>query len=133
MSDGCVSLAPRLRVLVADDNRDAADTLAWLVSMARHRARTAHDGQRALQIAMSGWPDVAVLDIAMPVRSGYEVASAVRAEFSARRMTLIALTGWSHAAERAKARAAGFDRFLIKPIEFGELDTVLQVIGASSV
>jgi DNA-binding response OmpR family regulator len=133
MADRSVRLARRLRVLVADDNRDAAETLAWLVGAARHRARTAHDGHRALQIAMSGWPDVAVLDIEMPFRSGYKVAAAVRAEFSTQRMTLIALTGWSQAAQRAKARAAGFDRFLTKPVEFGELDTLLRALGESNV
>lgn len=133
MADGYVRLAPRLRVLVADDNCDAAETLAWLVGAARHRARTAHDGQRALQIAMSGWPDVAVLDIEMPLRSGYDVAAAVRAEFNPQRMTLIALTGWSQPVQRARARAAGFDRFLIKPVEFSELEMLLRRLGPSSV
>ncbi len=132
MTDGSVRLAGRLRVLVADDNCDAAETLAWLVGAARHRVRTAHDGQHALQIAMSGWPDVAVLDIEMPRRSGYDVAAAVRAEFSPRRMALIALTGWSQPAQRAKARAAGFDRFLTKPVEFNELDALLRALQASS-
>ena len=133
MADGSVRLARQLRVLVADDNNDAAETLAWLVHAARHRVRTAHDGQRALQIAMSGWPDIAVLDIEMPLRSGYDVAASVRAEFTPQRMTLIALTGWSQPAQRARARAAGFDRFLIKPVEFSELDTLLRSLGPSSV
>lgn len=132
MPDGSVWLARRLRVLVADDNCDAAETLAWLVGAARHRVRTAHDGQRALQIAMSGWPDVAVLDIEMPLRSGCDVAAAVRAEFSPQRMILIALTGWSQPAQRARARAAGFDRFLIKPVEFSELEMLLRRLGPSS-
>jgi DNA-binding response OmpR family regulator len=119
-----------LRVLIADDNRDAADTLAWLVGRARHEARTAHDGKQALEIALSGWVDIAVLDIEMPLVSGYEIAAAVRAHVSTRRMALIALTGWSQEAQRAKARAAGFDRFLIKPVEFGDLDALLRTLGA---
>jgi DNA-binding response OmpR family regulator len=123
-------LARGLRVLIADDNRDAADTLAWLVGRARHEARTAHDGKQALEIALSGWPDIAVLDIAMPLVSGYEIAAAVRAHASAQRIVLIALTGWSQEAQRAKARVAGFDRFLTKPVEFRELDALLRVHGA---
>jgi CheY-like chemotaxis protein len=71
-----------------------------------------------------------VLDIEMPHVSGYQVAAAVRAHVSARRIALIALTGWSQETQRAKARAAGFDRFLTKPVEFGELEALLRVFGA---
>jgi len=113
-------------VLVADDNRDSADTLAMLLRMSGHETRTANDGERALLIAFSGWPDIAVLDIEMPLLSGYEVARAIRATSNAARVALVALTGWTREIERAKARVAGFDTFLTKPVEFTELDAVLR-------
>lgn|GEM_PF-2458041 len=126
MKDGDIRIGRRLRVLVADDNRDSADTLAMLLRMSGHETRTANDGERALLIAFSGWPDIAVLDIEMPLLSGYEVARAIRATSNAARVALVALTGWTREIERAKARVAGFDTFLTKPVEFTELDAVLR-------
>ncbi|HEU4624311.1 MAG TPA: response regulator [Steroidobacteraceae bacterium] len=113
-----------LRVLVADDNPDSADSLAILMRMSGHEAQTAHDGEEAMRIAVSGWPDIAVLDIDMPVLSGYDIAKAVRAK--AQRTALIALTGWTRDVERDKARAAGFDTFLTKPVDFDQLDSLLD-------
>jgi CheY-like chemotaxis protein len=121
----------RLRVLVADDNCDGADTLAMLLRMSGHETRTAHDGRRALQIASTSWADIAFLDLEMPRLSGYEVARAVRASIHARRMKLVALTGWTRTSDRAKARAAGFDQFLVKPADLADLDALFRELEAS--
>jgi PAS domain S-box-containing protein len=117
--------APGLRVLVADDNRDAADTLCRLLALYGHEVRTAYDGGAALEVCESFRPHVAVLDIGMPVRSGYDVARELRARRGAE-LRLIALTGWGTAGDVQRAREAGFDRHLTKPADPGLLDEMIR-------
>ena len=104
-------------VLLADDNLDAAETLAELLRMDGHTVHTANDGMRAAAMALQLRPDVLVLDIGMPGLNGYEVARRVRAQPWGREPLLIAATGWGREDDREKARAAGFDMHLTKPFD----------------
>jgi PAS domain S-box-containing protein len=105
------------RVLIADDNRDAADSLAMLLEMDGHEVTVVHDGLQALAKVETSKPDVALLDIGMPEVDGYEVARRVRGDTRTRNMVLIAVTGWGQEADKARAAAAGFDLHFTKPIE----------------
>ena len=114
------------RVLIADDNKDAADTLGLLLEIDGHEVRVAHGGHAAVAIAQAFRPDVALLDIGMPELSGYEVAAALRQEPWGRAIQLIALTGWGQESDRRQSQAAGFDRHLTKPIDMEALCNVLS-------
>jgi CheY-like chemotaxis protein len=105
------------RILVADDNRDAAESLAMLLEMAGHEVRVAHHGQAALSLAQSFRPDTALLDIGMPDISGYEVAQSLRREPWGAKLLLVALTGWGQDGDKRRAVEAGFDHHLIKPVD----------------
>jgi CheY-like chemotaxis protein len=104
------------KVVLADDNRDATDTLARMLGAYGHDVRVAYDGGAALDECMRFLPDVAVVDIGMPVADGYEVARRLR-EKNASRPRLIALTGWGQEHDRSRALAAGFDHHLTKPAD----------------
>jgi signal transduction histidine kinase len=109
------------RILIADDNRDAAESLAILLELAGHEVRVANLGKTALSLAQTFRPDTAVLDIGMPDLSGYEVAESLRREPWATNIQLIALTGWGQDADRRRAMEAGFDHHLIKPVDADRL------------
>jgi signal transduction histidine kinase len=111
----------RRRVLVADDNADALETLAMLLGAEGHEVLQAADGQQALELALAQRPDVAVLDIGMPRRNGFDVALALRASEAGHGMVLIALTGWGQEQDRRQAAASGFDHHCTKPVEVGHL------------
>jgi len=113
------------RVLIADDNRDAADSLAELLRLVGGEVAVAYDGAEAVEIARVFHPDVALLDIGMPKLDGYEVARCIRREGGARRVKLVAVTGWGQADDRRRAREAGFDEHLVKPAELGALRALL--------
>ena len=116
--------APR-RILVVDDNRDAAESLGFLLEHSGHTVRLAHDGQEALLAARDFQPEVAFLDIGLPKMDGYELAQAIRSETWGERIVLFALTGWGHESDRRRARAAGFNGHLTKPIDPGSIDTLV--------
>jgi signal transduction histidine kinase len=103
------------RVLVADDNRDAADSMAILMGGAGHLVRVAYDGAEALSVAEEFRPDVAFLDIGMPKMNGYDVARRLR-EARGASIRLIALTGWGQDSDRQRSEEAGFDEHLVKPV-----------------
>jgi PAS domain S-box-containing protein len=105
------------RVLVADDNRDAAESLRLLLGFAGHEVRTAHDGRAALHVAEEFRPDVVLLDIGMPGLNGYEVAAQLRAEPWGRDVLLVAITGWGQEQDRQLALQSGFDRHVTKPVD----------------
>ena len=107
---------PRLSVLVVDDNRDAADTLAMLLEMEGHRAVTAYSGAAALAQVEQEAFDVGILDIGMPGMNGYELAHRLRATQAGTQLLLMALTGWGQESDQRKAYAAGFDRHVSKPV-----------------
>jgi CheY-like chemotaxis protein/anti-sigma regulatory factor (Ser/Thr protein kinase) len=123
---------PGRRILVADDNRDAADSLAEMLRLGGHEVHAAHDGLEAVEAA--GWfrPEVAVLDIGMPRLNGYEAARRIREQPWGRAMTLVALTGWGQEEDRRRAAEAGFDHHLTKPVDPAALDTLLAALPPRS-
>jgi PAS domain S-box-containing protein len=116
----------KARVLIADDNRDAAESLGLLLKMAGHEIRLAHDGLEAVQAASTFLPDVALLDIGMPEMNGYEVARAVREQPWGQRMTLVAITGWGQQEDKQRSLDAGFDHHLTKPVVLGDITELLE-------
>jgi CheY-like chemotaxis protein len=106
-----------LRIVVADDNRDAASSLAALLALHGHRVELAHDGEHALKALERLRPQLALLDIGMPKVNGYDVARRVRAEPWGHATKLVAVTGWGQDHDRDRALAAGFDDHWVKPIE----------------
>lgn len=114
------------RILVADDNQDAANSLAMILGLGGHEVRVAHDGRAALSLAKSFRPDTVLLDIGMPLLTGYEVAQALRQEPWAAGMCLVALTGWGQESDRQRAIAAGFDHHLTKPVDTGVLEALIS-------
>lgn len=117
--------ASQLRILVADDNADAAHTLSALLQMAGHQVLKARDGVEAVKIALRERPDAAILDIGMPKLSGYDVAERLRMEAWGQEMILIALTGYGAPADVERARGSGFDHHFLKPVTFDQLMRVL--------
>jgi CheY-like chemotaxis protein len=117
------------RILLADDNRDAAESLAIILRLEGHEVELAHDGATALQVYCQKRPDVALLDIGMPKTDGYEVARQIRANPGGEQVLLIAITGWAQDSDKARSRAAGFDHHLAKPIE---PDALIELLGAGS-
>ncbi len=126
---GAVSASPRdtapvggrRRVLIVEDNVDAAETLAMLLELYGHEARVACDGETALAVASVNVPDMMIVDIGLPGMDGYEVARRVRLEPTLGRVLLVALTGYGRDEDRQQAVAAGFDRHLVKPVDPGLL------------
>ncbi|MCW7538064.1 ATP-binding protein [Aquabacterium sp. A7-Y] len=121
--------ALRRKVLIADDNHDASTTLAALLELDGHEVHTASTGNEALALAEQLRPDIAILDIGMPGRNGYQVASEIRRADWGRGMTLIALTGWGQAEDRRQAVAAGFDEHWTKPVDTDTLQALFATPG----
>jgi signal transduction histidine kinase/ActR/RegA family two-component response regulator len=117
--------ARRQRILVADDNRDAADSLTYMLRIAGHDVRTAYDGQQALEIAETYRPAVALVDLGMPRLNGYDTARRLRARPDGEDMVLIALTGWGQPDDRSRSLAAGFDHHVVKPVDPSLLERLL--------
>ncbi|MGC1456734.1 MAG: response regulator [Steroidobacteraceae bacterium] len=113
------------RILVADDNPDARESLATLLSLNGHEVFRAQDGSDAWLSAERHRPDVALLDIGMPYANGYEVARRIRGEPWGRTMVLVALTGWGQESDRRRSHEAGFDSHLTKPVDPQVLDELL--------
>ncbi|MGH7122369.1 MAG: hybrid sensor histidine kinase/response regulator, partial [Acetobacteraceae bacterium] len=122
-------LCPR-RILVVDDNADAAQSLAMLLSAAGHQTLVAPDGRQALESIASFQPEVALVDIGLPEMDGYELARRVRADAPLNGLKLVAVTGYGQAEDREKARAAGFAHHLLKPIDIAALERILATMGA---
>jgi PAS domain S-box-containing protein len=105
------------RVLVVDDNIDAAESIGKILKLFGHEVRCEYDGQSALAAAREYAPDVVVLDIGLPGMDGYEVARRLRAEDGSRRVRIVAVTGYGQAEDRARSRESGFDQHLTKPVD----------------
>jgi len=114
------------RIVVADDNRDAVASLKLLLDLDGHEVLAAHDGEQVLELAASARPEVILLDIGMPKMNGYEVAKRIRAQPWGREIKLIAVTGWGQVEDVERARAAGFDHHLTKPIEHDHVRLLLS-------
>jgi signal transduction histidine kinase/ActR/RegA family two-component response regulator len=114
------------RVLVVDDNVDAADSLAQLLRLEGHDTETAYTARSALERFEAYSPDLVLLDIGLPEMDGYEVAFRLKQRSSARRVAIVALTGYGQSDDRDRALAAGFDDHLVKPVSYGELQRILS-------
>jgi CheY-like chemotaxis protein len=122
--------ALRRRILVVDDNIDAAQTLQMLLELEGHEVRAAHDGIEALAAARDFAPELVLLDLGLPGLSGYEVAERLRSQ-PGPRPALVAVTGFGQEADRRRSRAAGFDRHFAKPVRLEDLTAVLRVLPAA--
>jgi len=120
------------RILVADDNADALESLAVLLKLSGHEVFSAPNGAAALEAAAEHRPEVVLLDIGMPLLDGYEVARRIRAQTWGRSMMLVALTGWGQDADRLRSREAGFDSHLVKPLDLARLTQVLEELSAQA-
>jgi PAS domain S-box-containing protein len=112
-------------ILVVDDNRDAAESLALLLRLSGHEVRTAHDGVEAVETAAASRPEMVFLDIGMPKLNGYDVARKIRQEPWGKGVGLIAVTGWGQDEDRRRSQAAGFDHHLTKPVDPAALESLL--------
>ncbi len=117
------------RILVVDDIRDNADSLALLLRLMGHEIATAHDGLEAVEAAGTFRPDVILLDIGLPKMNGYEAARRIRAQPWGQGMVLTALTGWGQEEDRLRSAAAGFDHHLVKPVDPVELEKLLAELA----
>jgi DNA-binding response OmpR family regulator len=118
-----------LRVLIADDDPDVADSFALLLELDGHECASATDGESAYRLFKQIRPDVVLLDIAMPGWSGHDVARNIRALVPGRQALLIAVTGWARESDKARSYAAGFDYHFVKPVEYGELASLLRAMA----
>jgi CheY-like chemotaxis protein len=119
----------RLRILVADDNADGADSLAMLLQANGHVVLTASDGRRAIEVAEAFSPDVILMDVAMPNLDGLEATREIRRRPWGQRIRIIALTAWGQETERRRTREAGMDAHLVKPVDPRTLEAVLRANG----
>jgi PAS domain S-box-containing protein len=120
------------RIVIADDNRDAADSLAMLLEAQGHSVAVGYNGAEALKLVRATSPDVCILDIGMPDMTGYDVARSIRAEPSGRGICLIAITGWGQSEDRARSMSAGFDHHLTKPVDPEEVNRLLRTSRTSA-
>jgi CheY-like chemotaxis protein/two-component sensor histidine kinase len=120
---------PGRRVLIADDNRDAAESLAMLLRMDGHAVTAVHDGRDALSAFGTEQPDIVLLDIGMPGLNGYEVARDIRRDSRGQAVMLIAVTGWGQDSDKARALAAGFNHHFTKPIDPQRLNELLRSVA----
>jgi CheY-like chemotaxis protein/two-component sensor histidine kinase len=117
-----------LTILIAEDNRDSAETMAILLRNLGHQVEIAYDGSEALKLARELLPDVFLVDIGLPVLDGYEVAKRVRQQSPLGKTRLLAVTGFGSPDDAERARKAGFDFHLVKPVSFDELQKLLSAI-----
>jgi CheY-like chemotaxis protein len=117
----------RMKVLVVDDNQDAADSLAALLEIDGFDVRAVYDGAAAIAAVAQSQPDMIILDLGMPGMDGYETARAIRQRPGAERILLLALTGWGQSDARRRTLEAGFDHHLVKPVE---LEQIIRLAGA---
>jgi PAS domain S-box-containing protein len=127
---GGVPTTLSLRILVVDDNRDSADSLAMMLRLSGHQVQAVYEGESAVALARTWLPDVVLLDIGMPLIDGYETCRRIRAEPCGRGMLLIAQTGWGAEEDRRRTREAGFDGHLVKPVDLDQLRSILSAIRA---
>ena len=113
------------RILVVDDHRDSADSLATLLTTMGHDVRTAYDGNRAIELAAQYRPQAVLLDIGLPGKSGYDVARELRNDYNRAQLVLIAVSGYGQDEDRRRGREAGFDYHLVKPVGPAELEEMI--------
>ena len=123
--EGDAPPVPR-RILLADDNADALESLATVLRLRGHEVFSAPNGALALETAVRHMPEVVLLDIGMPLLDGYEVARRIRAQEWGKGVTLVAVTGWGQESDRRRSREAGFDTHLVKPLDLDKLTALLS-------
>jgi CheY-like chemotaxis protein/two-component sensor histidine kinase len=123
--DGSSHHSRERRILVVDDNRDAADSLAMMLRVSGHAVQTAYDGLAGVQAAAAFRPDVVLLDIGMPKMNGYEAARQIRQQVCGKNTFLVAITGWGQEEDKRRAIEAGFDHHLTKPVDPATLEKLL--------
>jgi signal transduction histidine kinase/CheY-like chemotaxis protein len=121
----------RGRLLVVDDNEDAAELLSESLRRAGHDVATAHDANQALELARTCHPEVALLDIGLPVMDGYELAEQLLAVYTGTDLQMVAITGYGQSADKERARAAGFRAHFVKPVPINELLQAVQSLLAA--
>jgi CheY-like chemotaxis protein len=114
------------RVLVVDDNPDAVETLSLLLQLRHNAVLTAVDGLEAVEAAAAFQPDLILLDIGLPKLNGYDAARRIREERHDQRLVIVAMTGWGQEEDKRKSKEAGFDQHLVKPVDPGLLDELLE-------
>jgi PAS domain S-box-containing protein len=129
--NGQAVAGPSRRILVVDDNRDGADSLAMLLRLLGHEVRTAHDGVEAVETAEAFRPQLVLMDVGMPRLDGYEATRRIREQTWSQAVTIIALTGWGQEGDRMRSQEAGCDGHLVKPVDLSALETILVGLGAS--
>lgn len=117
--------APPCRILVVDDNQDAANTMAILLRLQGHEVQTAYDGEQAVQTAQEFSPQVVLLDIGLPLLDGYEAARRIRRLPDGHRMFIVAMTGWGQEEDKKRAHEVGFDQHLTKPVNPRDLEVLI--------
>ena len=120
----------RRRILVVDDNRDAAASMAMMLQLLGDEVRTAHDGEAALEAAEAFRPDVVLMDMGMPRLNGYDATRRLRERPWGREMAVIALTGWGQESDRLRSKEAGCDGHLVKPVSLADLENLLAEVAA---
>ena len=113
------------RILVVDDNRDSASTLAMLLKLTSNQTQTAYDGLEAVQAAEQFRPEVILLDIGLPKLNGYEACRRIRQQPWGQCIVIVALTGWGQEEDRNKSEDAGFNGHLVKPVDLAALEKLL--------
>ncbi len=131
LAAGPLSLAPRRRILVVDDNRDNADSLAMMLRMLGNETRTAYDGEEAVAASAAFRPDVILLDIGLPKLNGHDACRRIREQPGGQQLVIIAQTGWGQAEDRQRTREAGFDHHLVKPVDPSALMKLLAELQGS--
>ena len=125
--ENAASVGPRRRILIVDDNRDAADALAELMRDFGHDVSIAHDGRAALESAATHRPELVLLDISMPEMDGFAVARRLRDEVGLHDAILVALSGYGEDRHRRLSRDAGFDHHVTKPVDALKLEELLAL------
>jgi CheY-like chemotaxis protein len=120
------------KVLVVDDNVDAAESFAMLLQMAGHETRLAHDGADAMKAVRAFKPDVVLLDLGLPIIDGFAVARLIRQDAALRNVVLVALTGYGQDGDRQRTSEAGFDHHLVKPVDIAKVESILSTVADTS-
>jgi CheY-like chemotaxis protein len=126
------ALSVTQRILLVDDNRDAVESLALLLTLSGYETQQAHDGREAIEQAASYRPDVILLDLGLPEMSGYDVCRTIRSEPWGKAMVVIALTGWGQEEDCRRTIEAGFAGHLVKPVSYPDLISLLARLGESA-
>jgi CheY-like chemotaxis protein len=121
-----VAEAVRLRILIAEDNRDSADSLKTLLQALGYDTQVAYDGESAVHAAAALRPEVIIMDIGLPGINGYDAARRIRAQNPGMQVLIVALTGWGQEADRQRSAAAGIDHHLVKPLDLAGLQRILE-------